>query len=199
MLIKKRDIRGKVFQLTKTLPQKLPPKTAYWFGRLLKRLGVEYQMLERNREALAVKYSNKDTHGEPIMITENVCRKCGQVVKVIPANETGKAVVAEPGNSEPGEVECPQCKGKEFGPKTRYDISDMDSLNEEYEELLDQEIEIKFNPIPLTDEFFSFNRVDKNGEKIVEKIAFLPDDMMFLAEFVTIPEGEGKEYGYQGE
>ena len=103
------EIKGMELGLNTVMGMGLPPKTSYWFKRLMCRVVSEMKAFEKKREALSVKYATKDKDGKPML------------------------------------------KKVKKGEQAEYDVSkeDMVKLRKEFDELLQKEIEIPFQPIKI--------------------------------------------------
>lgn len=133
--LKKRDIQGETMEIIKALEEKLPPKTAYRFGRYLDRLKSEFNAVDKGRMRLLDKFANKDAKGKLVILTTRVCTKC-------------QCAVSE------GCITCPGCEGKEFETRQNYDVPDSKGMDEAFHDLLEEEFVVLFKPIPLTEEWF---------------------------------------------
>jgi predicted Zn-ribbon and HTH transcriptional regulator len=155
MKLKRNEIEGKFVALRRSLQKELPQKTAYWFGRLFNRMESEIKHIRHKQQTLIEKYAAKDAHGKPVLIDIILCAKCHY--------EMAKDA-----------AECPRCKGTETTTDRKYDIPEIDKLNEEFEAYMQEEIQIEFKPIQLTPANF--------GEA-----KFTPEEMMMLQDFIEEP------------
>ena len=103
------EIKGMEIGLNTVMSMGLPPKTAYWFKRLMDKVVSEMNAFENKRKALVIKYAKKDKNGKPML----------KKVK----------------KDEPAE----------------YDVSkeDMVKVRAEFNELMQKEFDIPFEPIKL--------------------------------------------------
>lgn len=65
--IKLGELREIMEGLNEMLDKELPIKTAYWFGKLAKKIQKEYGELEENRMKLVQKHAKKGETGNPII------------------------------------------------------------------------------------------------------------------------------------
>ena len=61
------EIKGMELGLNTVMGMGLPPKTAYWFKRLMDRVVSELKAFEKKRQGIVVKYAKKDKNGKPML------------------------------------------------------------------------------------------------------------------------------------
>jgi len=61
------EIKGMEIGLNTVMSMGLPPKTAYWFKRLMDKVVSEMNAFENKRKALVIKYAKKDKNGKPML------------------------------------------------------------------------------------------------------------------------------------
>ena len=119
MEIKFKEMQGLLIGLNALLRVKGKVKLNYWAGKWYDRLSKELDGLNKSRIKLAESLCNKDKEGKPILIT----------IK----DDQGKAV------EKNGEIQ------------KKYDMTpeNEEKLNKEYDELLEDKIEIDLKPLPF--------------------------------------------------
>lgn len=128
--------------LDEILNKELPVKTAYWLARISNKVESEIGSYEKARINLATKLAKKDESGNPILISTY-----DKIVRFLTGQYKDEVSLKREINKLD---EQEKTNGGRAKSTKEYDV-DEESFQKEFNQLLDEEIEIDFKPIKVAD------------------------------------------------